>query len=152
MINTKALFTFLKKINEPLKEDFVPTLSNRIIENFKASLSNKTLLVPSAKVLHQYVSEEHGQETADVLFNRLVEHQIVPKALVKYDLSTPEGYMNAIDEVMSEMVSGAAFGGALSGAGTNAQVNATGLAGIDPILNKKKKIIRRFGKDKDKNL
>ena len=30
------------------------------------------------------------------------------------------------------------FGGALSGAGTNAQVNASGMAGIDPVLGDKK--------------
>ena len=47
---------------------------------------------------------------------------------------------------MAEMMSGAAFGGRVSGAGTNAQVNATGMAGIDQPLNKKKKFARRFEK------
>ena len=152
MINTKVLFTFLKKINEPLKEDFVPTLSNRIIENFKVSLNDKMLLVPAASIMHKYIEEEHGKETADMLFDRLAEHKIIPTTLVKHDLSTPEGYMNAVDEVMAEMVSGAAIGGRMSGLGTNSQVNSTGLAGVDPILNKKKKIIRRFGKDNNKTL
>jgi len=47
--------------------------------------------------------------------------------------------MDAWEEAMYEsMVSGASFGGAMSGSGSNAQVNASGMAGIDPLLGDKK--------------
>ena len=52
-----------------------------------------------------------------------------------------------LDAMEESMTSGAAFGGPLSGAGTNAALNATGLVGIDSLLDggtekkkKKKKI------------
>ena len=76
------------------------------------------------------------------------EHNIIPA--IKHDLSTPEGFMDAWEEAMYESsVSGASFGGAMSGAGTNAQINATGMAGIDPVLGDKKikrrKDLRKIG-------
>lgn len=142
-MNTKALFTLLKKINEPLTESYIPTTSNRIIQNFKNSLDNRQLIVPASALMQKYVSEQHDEETAFALFERLVEYGIVPEAIIKHDLSTYEGYMDAVEEVMSEMVSGAAIGGRFSGIGTNAQVNATGMA-APTGPDKKKKPIRRI--------
>ena len=55
--------------------------------------------------------------------------------------------MDAWEDAMYEMYSGASIGGAMSGMGTNAQVNATGMAGVDPNLfknKKKKKDIRKI--------
>ena len=140
MINSNAVFFLLKKINEPIQESYTMTLTNRIIENFKYSLGDARLLTQATHILSKHVSDKFGHGTAEVLLYRLVEKEIIPETLIKYDLSTPEGYMAAHEAVMREMVSGAGIGGAFDGAQSNAAANATGMAAPNGPSKKKKKI------------
>ena len=121
------------------------TLLDRMVFNLKRLLAKvpggKTQFasyIAALALIKEHVQETSGKETSNVLMEKLQEHKIVPP--IKHDLSTPEGFMDAWEEAMAEsMVSGASTGGALSGIGTNAQVNATGMAGISPVLGKKPK-------------
>ena len=119
------------------------TLLDRMVFNLKRLLSKvpggKTQIasyVAALALIKEYVEKESNSETSQVLLEKMQEHKMIPP--VKHDLSTQEGFMDAWEEAMVEMTSGASFGGAMSGAGTNAQVNSTGMAGIDPILGDKK--------------
>jgi len=119
------------------------TLLDRMVFNLKRLLSKvpggKTQLasyVAALALIKEYVEKESNSETSQVLLEKMQEHKMIPP--VKHDLSTQEGFMDAWEEAMVEMTSGASFGGAMSGAGTNAQVNSTGMAGIDPVLGDKK--------------
>ena len=119
------------------------TLLDRMVFNLKRLLSKvpggKTQLasyVAALALIKEYVEKESNSETSQVLLEKMQEHKMIPP--VKHDLSTQEGFMDAWEEAMYEMTSGASFGGAMSGAGTNAQVNSTGMAGIDPVLGDKK--------------
>lgn len=120
------------------------TLLDRMVFNLKRLLAKvpggKTQLatyVAALALLKEQVENQSNSETSHVLLEKMQEHNIIPP--IKHDLSTPEGFMDAWEEAMYESsVSGASFGGALSGAGTNAQINATGMAGIDPVLGDKK--------------
>ena len=97
-------------------------------------------------LIKEYTEQHTNSETAEYLQERFVEHGICTKE--DWDLTTKEGYWDAMLDAMEEsMTSGAAFGGPLSGADTNAALNATGLVGIDSLLDggtekkkKKKKI------------
>lgn len=83
---------------------------------------------------HSYITEKHGKHVAESVFAKLSEMGHIPS----HPLSTYEGFLQAF---VAEMMSGAALGGPMSGAGSNAQVNATGMAGIDnPLGSKKRKI------------
>jgi hypothetical protein len=84
--------------------------------------------------LRKYLEEKNGKETTQLIFEKLQELNKIPK----HDLSTYEGFIKAFAEAMA---SGASFGGPMSGAGTNADINATGMAGIDKLLNNKKRKI-----------
>lgn len=120
------------------------TLLDRMVFNLKRLLGKvpggKTQFasyVAALALLKDHVETQTNSETSTLLMEKLQEHDLIPKT--KHDLSTPEGFMDAWEEAMYEsMVSGASFGGPMSGAGTNAQINATGMAGIDPILGNKK--------------
>lgn len=122
------------------------TLLDRMVFNLKRLLGKipggigKTQLatyVAALALLKEYVENQSNKETSELLLEKMQDHKLIPP--IKHDLSTPEGFMDAWEEAMVEsMASGAAFGGPLSGAGTNAQVNATGLAGIDSVLGDKK--------------
>lgn len=138
MNNIKAIFTILKRISSPLQEDCAPTLSNRVVENFKTSKQDPKNFVTSCRLLKQYVEETYDAETAEILFDKLEEHKHIPPAINKHDISTVEGFMNAVDEVMQEMVSGAAIGGAFDGAQSNANTNASGMAAPNGASKKKK--------------
>jgi len=95
--------------------------------------------VAAVALLKEYVEQETNKETAQVLVEKLEEHEIIPAK--KHDLSTIEGYLDAWEEAMTEaMTSGASFGGSLSGANSNADANATGLAGVDKPLKRKKRV------------
>lgn len=121
------------------------TLLDRMVFNLKRLLGKvpggKTQLasyVAALALLREHVEKQTNLETSNLLMEKLQEHKIIPKT--KHDLSTAEGFMDAWEEAMYEsMVSGASFGGAMSGAGTNSQINSTGMAGIDPVLGKKKR-------------
>ena len=119
------------------------TLLDRMVFNLKRLLSKvpggKTQLasyVAALALIKEYVEKESNSETSQIQLEKMQEHKMIPP--VKHDLSTQEGFMDAWEEAMVEMTSGASFGGAMSGAGTNAQVNSTGMAGIDPVLGDKK--------------
>lgn len=125
------------------------TLLDRMVFNLKRLLSK----VPGGKsqigsyvaalaLIKEYVEQESNKQTADILVEKLQEHKIIPE--IKHDISTPEGYLDAMEEeIMREMTSGAALGGRMSGAGTNADVNASGLAGVDPVLNKRRRKLEK---------
>lgn len=120
------------------------TLLDRMVFNLKRLLSKvpggKSQLgsyVAALALIKEYVEQETNKETSVALVEKLENYQLIPKQ--KHDIGTPEGYLDAMEEeIMREMTSGASFGGALSGAGSNADINATGLAGVDPVLGQKK--------------
>lgn len=140
MINPKAVFSILKKINEPITESYTPILSNKIINHFKESLSDPRMIVHASALLHKHVAEQYNQETATCLLERLVEHKFIPSSITKHNIGTPEGFMKAFEEVMAEMVSGAGIGGAFDGAQSNADANATGMAAPNGAKKKKNKL------------
>ena len=143
-VNHVQLFTLLKRISGPLSEDMAPTLSNKVVRNFKESLNDPRMLVASSLLLKNYVTETHNQETTDVLFEKLEEHGFIPSAINKFDIGTAEGYIQAMEEVMAEMCSGAGIGGAFDGAQTNAAANATGMAAPTGGAKKKKSRIEKI--------
>ena len=126
------------------------TLLDRMVFNLKRLLAKvpggKTQIgsyVAALALIKEYVEQESNKETASVLIEKLEEHKFIPEQ--KHDISTAEGYLDAMEEeIMREMTSGAAFGGRMSGAGTNADVNATGLAGRDPVLGQKKNKLKKI--------
>ena len=122
------------------------TLLDRLVFNLKRMLNKipggKSQIgsyVAALALIKEYVEQQSNNETANVLMERLEENKIIPK--INHDISTPEGYLDAMEEeMMREMsVSGAQFGGAMSGSGTNSTINATGRAGVDPVLGKKQR-------------
>jgi len=143
-VNHVQLFTLLKRISGPLSEDMAPTLSNKVIRTFKESLNDPRTIVASSLLLRNYVTEKYNEETADVLFEKLEEHEFISPAINKFDIGTPEGYIHAMEEVMAEMMSGAAIGGAFDGAQTNAAANATGMAAPTGPSKKKKSRIEKI--------
>ena len=120
------------------------TTLDRLVFNLKRLLAKvpggKTQLgsyIAALALLKEYVEQETNKPTGDALMERFEEQRICPN--FKHDIATVEGYLDAMEEAMNEMTSGASFGGSLSGAGTNAQVNSSGLAGADPILQRRKR-------------
>ena len=97
--------------------------------------------IAALALIKEHVEKETNTETSNYLIEKFEDQGLAPKGISKYDISTQEGFMDAFeDALMTEMsVSGASLGGALSGAGDNATINATGMAGRDPVLGKKKK-------------
>ena len=143
-VNHVQMFTLLKKISGPISEDLAPTLSNKVVRTFKESMNDPRLLVASSLLLKNYVTESYNEETANVLFEKLEEHGFISPAINKFDLRTAEGYIAAMEEVMAEMMSGAAIGGRFDGAQTNAAANATGMAAPTGPAKKKKSRIEKI--------
>ena len=119
------------------------TLLDRMVFNLKRLLAKvpggKTQLasyIAALALLKEHVKSTSNDETSNLLVEKMQRHKIIPP--VEYDLSTQEGFMDAWEDAMYEMYSGAGIGGAMSGMGTNAQINATGMAGVDPVLGNKK--------------
>ena len=105
----------------------------RLIGKVPGGKSQVASYVAALALIKEYTIREKGEATSEYLSERLEEHGLVSKR--DYDLSNAEGYWNAMLDAMEEgTVSGASFGGPLSGAGTNAVVNAGGLAGMDSLL------------------
>jgi hypothetical protein len=129
----------LKHLNGDLKNNLELT---RIAESLSSGDVHKFL--SGYQLLKQYVTEKHDEFVFLRIQNLLIETDKVPHNVKEYDLTKASEFYRAMeDEIIREMVSGASFGGSLSGAGTNAQVNATGLAGVDPLLGKKKNRIKK---------
>lgn len=135
----------VKKKDRTKEQQKAFTLLDRLVFNLKRLLgkvpggqSQLGSYIAALALIKEHVEKESNKETAKVLFEKMEDNQLVPH--IKHDLSTAEGFMDAWEEAMEmeEMTSGASFGGSLSGAGTNADINATGLAGVDPVLGKKK--------------
>lgn len=131
-----------KELTNAEKNDY--TMLDRLVFNLKRTLQKVPggamlgSYIAALALIKEYVETETNKETANLLIEKLEEHNIIPAQ--EYDLSTVEGFMEAWeDEMVREMTSGAAFGGRMSGAGSNADINATGMAGIDQPLKKKKK-------------
>lgn len=136
------------------------TMLDRMVFNLKRLLakvpggsSQIGSYVAALALIKEHVEQESNSATADLLIEKMEQHNIIPEQ--RHDIGTPEGYLDAMEEeIIREMsVSGAGFGGALSGAGSNADINATGLAGIDrPLGQKKKKKTKELKKILDKKL
>lgn len=88
------------------------------------------------KMIKEYVEDNSNEETAQVLFEKMENHKMIKP--VNHDLSTYEGFMDAVEETMAEMVSGAAIGGRFDGMQSNAATNATGMAAPNGPTKKKK--------------
>lgn len=134
----------VKKVDRTRQQQDAFTILDRLVFNLKRLLAKvpggKTQLgsyIAALALLKEYVETETNKQTAEALMERFEEQRLCPN--FKHDISTVEGYLDAMEEAMNEMTSGAAFGGSLSGAGTNAQVNATGLAGADAILQRRRR-------------
>ena len=88
------------------------------------------------KMIKEYVEDNSNEETAQVLFEKMENHKMIKP--VNHDLSTYEGFMDAVEETMAEMVSGAGIGGRFDGMQSNAATNATGMAAPNGPPKKKK--------------
>jgi hypothetical protein len=133
--NSTFVIQVLKHLNGDLKSNRQLT---KISESFNTDDVHKFL--STYQLLKQYIIEN----TNEIVFKRietmLIETNKIPSKVNEYDLTKASEFYRAMeDEIIREMVSGASFGGALSGAGTNQAINSTGLAGIDPMLNQKRK-------------
>jgi len=147
LIDNKGKVLVQKKDRTPeMKKNY--SLLDRLVFNLKRLLvklpgggSQIASYVAALALIKEHVEKESNTETSNILMEKFVEGGYAPKGIQEYDLSTQEGFMDAFeDALMSEMsVSGASLGGALSGIGDNATINATGMAGRDPVLGKKKK-------------
>lgn len=118
------------------------TLLDRMVANIKKLLSKApggkstvATYIAALALIKEQVEKETNAETAVYLFERLDEQKILPKP--KHDLSTAEGYLAAMEEAIDEAMTA---GGGLGPMTTNAQANASGLAGpTGPVKPKKKK-------------
>ena len=175
VIDTVMVFRILRKLTTPFKKwdankagliddngkilvkpgDRTPemkkawTLLDRMVANIKKLLakapggkSTVASYIAALALIKEHVEQEANSETAEFLFERLEENKILTKP--KHDLSTIEGYLDAMEEAIDEgMTAGQA--GALSPITTNAQANASGLAGpTGPAKKKKKKKIDKI--------
>ena len=133
------------------------TMLDRLVFNLKrlvSSVPGGAMAIGSyltaLALIKEHVEKTSNKETADLLMEKMEQKNFIPPHLKEYDLSTPEGYMDAFEDAMLEStVSGASFGGAMSGSNTNSAINSTGRAGVDPVMNfndKKKKRKKNFEK------
>lgn len=115
------------------------TMLDRLVFNVKRVLPGGTVgsYLAALKLITEHVEETTNKQTATMLIERMEAQKLCPA--IKHDLTTTEGFLDAMEEAMNEMTSGASFGGSLSGAGSNADVNASGLAGMDPTLQKRRR-------------
>jgi len=96
--------------------------------------------VAALALIKEYVEDNANAETAEYLFERMDEHNYV----TNYDLTTKEGYWGAMCDSMEEAMT-AGQPGALSPTTTNAQANASGLAGpTGPTKKKKRKDLTKI--------
>ena len=142
----------VKKKERDKKQKASFNMLDRLVWNLKRLISKVPggakfgTYVAALMLIKEYTEQQTNAETAEYLQERFVEHGVCSRE--DWDLTTKEGYWDAMLDAMEEsMTSGAAFGGPLSGADTNAALNATGLVGIDSLLDgetekkkKKKKI------------
>lgn len=153
----------VKKNDRTPEQKSALTLLDKLVFNLKRLLqrvpgggSQIASYVAALALIQEYVERETNQETRIALTERLEEYKLIHAGIKEYDLSTPEGYMEAFEDIYESSLSGAAFGGAMSGAGSNADINATGRAGVDGGLfsgpKPKKNIRRRMSKILDNKL
>jgi hypothetical protein len=138
MIKSDSIFItrVMKHINGDLKDNVELT---RISESLSSGDVHKFL--SAYQLLKQYVIEKHDEFVFRRIQNLLVETDKIPYKVNEYDLTKASEFYRAMeDEIIREMVSGAAIGGRMSGLGSNSQVNSTGMAGIEaPVGNTKNK-------------
>lgn len=125
----KKAFTLLDRMVFNLK---------RLLQKVPGGSSQIASYVAALALIKEYVEQESNKETAQVLVEKLEEHQLIPP--MKHDLSTKEGFLDAFEEeFFKEMVSGAGIGGAFDGAQSNADTNASGMAAPNGASKKKRK-------------
>lgn len=132
------IFRVMKKIAEGTLSESNLRI-DRIIESIK-SAPNAHAYTTNIMFLNRYVKEQSNQATLDVLLEKLENTKVLPNTLRKHNLETYEGFMDAVEEAMSEMFSGAGIGAAFDGAQSNANTNATGMAAPNGSSKKKKGI------------
>ena len=120
------------------------TYLDRLVFNLKKTLGK----VPGGKsqiasyaaalaLLKEHIEAEKNDETAVHLIERLNDQGLMPAS--DYDLSTKEGFMQAWEDAIDEAMTA---GGGFNPSTTNADANASGLAGPtgpNPLGKKKKK-------------
>jgi hypothetical protein len=120
------------------------TYLDRLVFNLKKTLGK----VPGGKsqiasyaaalaLLKEHVEVEKNDETAVHLIERLKQQDLMPAS--QYDLSTKEGFLLAWEDAVDEAMTA---GGGFNPSTTNADANASGLAGPtgpNPLGKKKKK-------------
>ena len=145
VINQKGEVIVPKGKRTPVQERAFNPIERMVLGLKKES--SPMAYVSAFKMMREYIESEYNTETSQMLTERLCVNQMVPTSMGQYDLSTYDGFMDAVDEVMAEMVSGAGIGGAFDGAQSNADANATGMAaptGSSKKKSKVKNILRRL--------
>lgn len=141
VINDKGDVVVPKNKRNRIQEKAFGPLERMVIGLKKAS--SPDAYVSAYKLMKEYVEQESNEKTVEVLFERLEEHNLVKP--INHDISTYEGFMDAVDDILNEMMSGAGIGGAFDGAQSNAASNATGMAAPNgPSKKKKKKDLSPF--------
>ena len=135
-INNNLVLVVLKQMSNPSLTSNLTEI-NRFVYEMKTTNSSFAY-VSAAKMLYEAVEKRSSKETADFLFERMYQYDLIKHPIANHDIGTVEGFMRAVDEVM-EMFSGASMGGPMSGSGSNSLINSTGMAGSDHILRKNKK-------------
>lgn len=113
------------------------TMMERMVIGLKKA-SDPHSHVSALKMIKEYVEDNANPETSQILFEKMENHKMIQP--IQHDISTYEGFMDAVDETMAEMVSGAAIGGRFDGAQTNAAANASGMAAPNGPKKKKNKL------------
>lgn len=142
VIDSKGNVIVHKHARTPVQEKAFSPLERLVIGMKQAS--SPMAYVSAARLMREYVESNSNQDTSYMLLERMNRNKMVNPVVIKHDIGTYEGFMAAVDQMMAEMFSGASMGGAMSGAGTNADINATGMAGIDKPLRKKRKAIDKI--------
>jgi hypothetical protein len=139
VINSKGDVIVPKSKRTRIQEKAFSPLERMVIGLKKASAPDS--YVSALRLMKEYVENQSNKETVSVLMERMENHNLINPNVNKHDLSTYEGFMDAVDEVMSEMFSGASLGGPFDGAQSNADANSTGMAAPTGPTKKKKKSI-----------
>lgn len=139
VIDQKGDVVVPKNKRTRIQEKAFSPLERMVIGLKKASTPDA--YVSAMRLMKEYVEAESNENTCNVLMERMEQHQLISPTIRKHDLSTYDGFMDAVDEMMTEMMaSGAAIGGAFDGAQSNAAANATGMAAPNGPTKKKKRI------------
>ena len=137
MVNTNLIVRVLRRMASNVQMESVESDLDRLVFEIKHA-SNPFHYMSAIRTLREYVIQKTNEETYNSLIERLTDHDMIWPTIKNQNLSTYDGFMDAVEEVL-EMFSGAAIGGAFDGAQSNANANATGMAAPNSPSKKKKR-------------